>query len=147
MTRLRFRDEGALFVGMSVLGEASVGFEARGANELDTGDLSLLDDEQRAELVKLVRDPIEFTDEYGNHVVQASPDGMVAALVVPEAAAQAAEDAQGRAVTWVGEQPPRTGPGASRDAWAAFADLNQIAYADGASRDDIIRAVEAHGDR
>lgn len=40
-------------------------------------------------------------------------------------------------------QPPRTGKGSGVEAWKQYADANTIAYADGASRDDIIAAVDA----
>lgn len=152
MDRLRFRNEGHYLVGVGILGEAGVVVHPRGGNEADVvadGWADRLNDEQRAELVKLVRDPIAYTDAEGNQVVQASPDGMVAELTAAEAAAVtppvAAEGTQGQAVAWVGEKPPRTGPGSGRDAWAAFADDNKISYPADAGRDDIIRAVEAHG--
>lgn len=170
MDRLRFRNEGHYLVGVGILGEAGVVVHPRGGNEVDVvadGWADRLNDEQRAELVKLVRDPIAYTDAEGNQVVQASPDGMVAELAAAEGESGqplpaagdgateheaeavtppvAAEGTQGQAVAWVGEQPPRTGPGSGRDAWAAFADDNKISYPADAGRDDIIRAVEAHG--
>lgn len=39
-------------------------------------------------------------------------------------------------------EPPRAGKGSGRDVWAAHADSLNVAYADGASRDDIISAVD-----
>jgi hypothetical protein len=43
------------------------------------------------------------------------------------------------------EPPPRAGRGSSLTAWQAWADLAQVVYADGASRDDIIAACVAAG--
>jgi len=56
-------------------------------------------------------------------------------------------DAQpGRSVETVnaelGGSPPRQGPGSGKDAWKTYADSLGIAYADDATRDDIIAAVE-----
>lgn len=130
MTRLRFRDQDRFMVGLALMGEAGVTVEARGANELEADGLGRLNDEQRAELARLVVDPVTYDTQ---------------AEAVPPGAVEGTQP--GTAVSWVGDMPPRTGPGATRDAWAAFADNNQVAYAPDASRDEIIRAVEAHGDR
>lgn len=43
-----------------------------------------------------------------------------------------------------GGQPPRAGKGSGLEAWQKFADDNQISYPEGASRDEIIAAVDAH---
>ena len=40
-------------------------------------------------------------------------------------------------------EPPRTGRGASRSAWADYASRIGVEYDDGASREDIIAAVDA----
>ena len=41
------------------------------------------------------------------------------------------------------EAPPRGGPGSDRDAWAAYAASLGVDVPDGATRDDIITAVDA----
>lgn len=43
----------------------------------------------------------------------------------------------------LGGEPPRAGRGASRSAWAAYADTLGVAYPGDAPRDDIIAAVDA----
>ncbi len=42
------------------------------------------------------------------------------------------------------EAPPRSGKGANRDAWAAYAETLGVAFTDDMGRDEIIAAVEAH---
>ena len=42
-------------------------------------------------------------------------------------------------------EPPRGGAGATKEAWAAHAASLGVAVPDGASRDDIIAAVDARG--
>lgn len=41
--------------------------------------------------------------------------------------------------------PPKAGRGSSVDAWKAYADANGVGYDDGASREDVIAALEAAG--
>lgn len=129
MIRLRFKTDVALMVGLGVLAEADIAYGTRGGNELDVVSLSGLDGEQLAQLARLVRDPIAGQ----------APEPE-AASVPPEGVA----GTQDQAVTWVGEMPPRSGAGATRDAWAAFAEANQVPFPADASRDDIIKLVEAH---
>lgn len=45
------------------------------------------------------------------------------------------------------EAPPRAGRGSSRDAWVEYAATLGVTVPEGASRDDIIAAVDAHNDR
>lgn len=40
--------------------------------------------------------------------------------------------------------PPRSGRGSGTEAWRAYADAIGVDYADGAERDEIIIAVDAH---
>ncbi|HEY9265502.1 MAG TPA: hypothetical protein VIQ11_12950 [Mycobacterium sp.] len=42
------------------------------------------------------------------------------------------------------ELPPKSGKGSGVEAWATYADAKGIAYPEGANRDEIIAAVEAH---
>lgn len=42
------------------------------------------------------------------------------------------------------EMPPTSGKGSGADAWAGYADRKGIAYPEGANRDEIIAAVQAH---
>jgi hypothetical protein len=44
-----------------------------------------------------------------------------------------------------GEAPPKGGPGSGRDAWAAYAEANDVDVTDEMNRDDIIAACEAKG--
>jgi hypothetical protein len=125
--RLRFHDHATNLVGFGILIEAGVTFRPVGANEVDVDDLNALDDEQRGSLADLVRDPL---------------DGSPA--VPPPVAA----DGTSAAVELVGDPPPRSGQGATREAWAAYAaSLAEagvdITVRDDQSRDQIIEAVEA----
>jgi hypothetical protein len=43
--------------------------------------------------------------------------------------------------------PPTSGKGSGVEAWAKYADTNGIAYPEGANRDEIIAAVQAHQDQ
>lgn len=115
---LRFRGQENMLVGLGILGEAGVGFQPIGGNQVRVADVAALDDEQRASLVLLVRDPATLTSDGsdGGHPPVPSPDG---------------------------ELPPKSGAGATRDAWAAAAAERKITVTDDMSRDDIIRAVEA----
>lgn len=44
-----------------------------------------------------------------------------------------------------GSEPPRSGRGSSRDAWATFADEREVEIPDGASRDEIVGVLLAAG--
>lgn len=118
---LRFRGHDAFMVGLGVFVEAAVPFRPLGANEVEIPDLDEFDDEQRGELAKLVRDPLPGS----------------------EAVTPVAVDDTSNAVVLVGEAPPRTGQGATREAWAVFAEANNIPVTADMSRDQIIKAVEA----
>lgn len=39
-------------------------------------------------------------------------------------------------------EPPRTGTGSGRDAWAAYADLRGVVYPDDATRDQLIDLID-----
>lgn len=130
-SRLRFRGQEALLVGVSVLGEVDAVWRPLGANEVDVeaGAIERLDDEQRAELVGLIRDELGNADES----VAAHPP------VVADGTAAAVEA--------VGDAPPRSGTGSSRTAWATYAEkLNAAGVAvtvtEDMSRDDIVTAVD-----
>lgn len=43
------------------------------------------------------------------------------------------------------EEPPRSGKGSSRDAWAAYAAVKGVDVTEGASREDIIAVLAEHG--
>lgn len=119
MIHLRFIDDPAYLVGVGVLLEAGLTPHTRGGNEVDIDNWAPLDPEQRAELAKLTRDPIDVEAPWVTTVTVPRPE-QVPGL----------------------DQPPRTGPGSSRDAWAAYADTYQIEYPSGAGRDEIISAVD-----
>lgn len=128
--RLRFNDHDAQMVGLGIFVEAGLPFQPLGANEIDVPDLDALDDEQRGELATLVRDPLET------------------AAVHPPVAVDGTSPAVGQ----VGETPPRSGQGATRDAWAAYADklnaarqhagLEPVVVTPEMGRDEIIQAVD-----
>lgn len=40
-------------------------------------------------------------------------------------------------------EPPRSGKGSGKEEWAAYADTLGVAYDEGATRDDIVAAVDA----
>jgi hypothetical protein len=44
----------------------------------------------------------------------------------------------------VDEMPPTSGKGSGIEAWAGYANAKGIAYPEGANRDEIIAAVQAH---
>lgn len=44
-----------------------------------------------------------------------------------------------------GDEPPRSGKGSSKDAWAAFAAKHDVTVEDEATRDDIVAALTAAG--
>ena len=118
---LRFRGTDNLLVGVGLFGEAAVAWRPLGANEVEVDTLDGLDDEQLAELGRLVRDPID--------PVAASPGAVDGATAV------------------AGEAPPRVGPGSARAAWAAHAAALTAAgitvtVTDNMGRDDIVEAVE-----
>ena len=133
---LRFKGHTDLLVGLGILGEAQVPGQPVGANEVRVDSLDQLDDEQRAALVWLVRDPIAYTDDQGNEVVQAAPDGVQVATLT-------SDGGHPPVPLGVGELPPKSGAGASRDAWVVAAEARNITVTGDMSRDDIIRAVEA----
>jgi hypothetical protein len=63
-----------------------------------------------------------------------------------EAGADAGQDVTGGAGSAAGDTttaPPRSGAGATRSAWADYAQAKGVDIEDGASRDDIIAAVDA----
>jgi hypothetical protein len=64
---------------------------------------------------------------------------------VVEAAAETPAPVKTAAVAPDGDEPPRSGKGSSKDAWAAFAATHGVAVDDEASRDDIIAALVAAG--
>lgn len=134
MTTLRFNDDTHQLLGLGLLAEAGVGGMPIGGCELVVDDdyLSRLDVEQQAELDRLTRDPL----------VDPEIEAVLADPVRPEfnTAPAGTEAAVNLAL------PPRTGPGSGRDAWAAAAVARKIPVTDTMTRDDIIRAVEAHGD-
>lgn len=113
---LRFNDDAHLLVGLGILGEAGVSGMPVGANEITVDDVEALDGEQRAELAKLVREPVVYRS---------------AATPVPPAAVE------------VDELPPRTGPGSGREAWATAAERLNVAVSGEMSRDEIVHAVDA----
>jgi hypothetical protein len=46
---------------------------------------------------------------------------------------------------FVGSPPPKGGAGSGADVWAAYASDNDVTVPDGASRDDIIAALDSAG--
>lgn len=136
---LRFRGQENMLVGLGILGEAGVGFQPIGGNQVRVADVAALDDEQRASLVLLVRDPISYVDDEGNEVQQVAPDGVMVATL----ASDGSDGGHPPVPSPDGELPPKSGAGATRDAWAAAAAERKITITDDMSRDDIIRAVEA----
>jgi hypothetical protein len=126
-TELQFNNGTDQLVGLGVLGEVEgLVVMPLGGNTVGVqGDLAVLSADQRDQLDKLVRVPLDAEAAAGSPPV-------------------AGEGTQGQAVTWVGELPPRSGAGATRDAWAAFAEANKVPFPADASRDDIIERVEAH---
>lgn len=117
-------------VGLGVFTEAAVPFRPLGANEVEIPGLELFDDEQLGELAKLVR----------NNDVLVNPPGHADAAVSEAVPTPVAAE--------VGDPPPKSGPGATREAWAAYAEeLSKAGVAvtvrDDMSRDQIIEAVEA----
>jgi hypothetical protein len=126
--RLRFRGQERLLVGVGVLGEAQITWRPLGGNEVEVESLEGLDDEQRGELIKLVRDPLESST----------------AAVLPVAAVDTGADAVG---ALVGAAPPRAGQGSSREAWVAHAEKLTAAgvpvvVTDTMGRDEIVAAVD-----
>lgn len=122
MTDLQFPDEPSMLVGLGILLEAGAQFMPVGGNAVtvDAAGFDALDDEQAAELAKLTG---------GAGLASVQPEQVPAAQVAALAAAT--------------EPPPRTGPGASRDAWAAWATEHKVTFQEDASRDEIIAAVDA----
>jgi len=124
--RLRFRGQAKLLVGAGIFAEAGLVWRPFGANEIEVEGLDALDDEQRGELSKLVRDPLPGST----------------AVHPPVTADDATE-----AVSVVGEAPPRAGQGSSRDAWAGYAARLTAAglpvvVTDTMGRDEIVVAVD-----
>ena len=136
---LRFRGQENMLLGLGILGEAEVSFKPLGGNQVHVSDLDALDDEQRRSLVELLRDPIRYTDDQGNDVIQAAPDGRMVATLTSDGS----DGGHPPVPPPDGELPPKSGAGATRDAWAAAAAERNITVTGDMSRDDIIRAVEA----
>jgi len=125
--RLRFRGQPRLLVGVGVLGEAAIPWRPLGGNEVEVESLDGLDDEQRGELSKLVRDPLESSSAGAPVPAEGTGADAVGALV--------------------GEAPPRAGQGSSREAWVAHAEKLTaagvpVAVTDNMGRDDIVAAVD-----
>ncbi len=79
---------------------------------------------------------------------QSQPDGRGKATSAPETDQQepAGTDAQGAGSDAPGAaMPPRSGSGASKDAWAEYARANQVDVPEGAGRADIIAALDQAG--
>jgi hypothetical protein len=116
-TRIQLRDGEAVLVVAGILTEAGKGdvWYSPGGNEVVVPEdaLAALNDEQRAEVAKLSDGPLSFPGS------AASPDS----------------DA--------GDEPPRSGAGSGREAWAAYAASKGINVPKDAGRDQIIELVEA----
>ncbi len=125
---LQFIDGDAFMVGVAVLMEAGADWFSVGGNQVRINGGVDLDDEQRAELDKLTVHAVPALD--GAPVAAEPQTEFVPATQVATLAAAV-------------DTPPRTGPGATRDAWSAWADQNKVPYPEGASRDEIIAAVDA----
>jgi hypothetical protein len=115
-----------------LLGEAGVPGEPLGANAIAITDDAEVPDDVAAELASVS----DFAAAGGDQGAGSAP--------------QLTRDHQplGPAALSPVPLPPKTGPGATRKAWARYA-LQQkppVNVTDAMSRDDIIRAVEAHPD-
>lgn len=151
--RLRFKGHDSFLVGLGIFVEAGVGFRPVGGNEVDIDGLDPFDDEQLAELVKMLRDPLVYVDDFGNQVTQVAPDGVMVGELVADgstAVTPVAADDTSAMVQLVGDAPPRSGQGATREAWAVYAErlrnagIVDFSVTPDLSRDQIIEAVEAH---
>lgn len=87
----------------------------------------VVDPATRAGVVLAAGGPVPSwaTDQVGDHLLQVSSE--VSDEVSPEG------------------PPPKAGKGSSREAWAEYADANDVGYGPDDGRDDIIAAVEAAG--
>ena len=117
-----------------LLGEAGVVGQPLGANQFELPDDAEFPDDVAAELAAIsdFAGAPPVADDEGRRQLLGSRDHQPLA---PAALAPLA-------------QPPRTGPGATRKAWARYAAQQSppVTVTDGMSRDDIIRAVEADPD-
>lgn len=116
-----------------LLGEAGVEWQAGGGNELNVPDdvYDRLDAEQRRELSGALTNGVQVTEDPS----PATPPG-------------ADDGTEGNAGPEVASAPPRSGAGATRDAWAAYATATGADVPEDMSRDDIIAMIdqqEAHG--
>jgi hypothetical protein len=126
---LQFTDHEAFMVGVSVLMEAGADWFSVGGNQVRINGGVALDAEQRAELDKLTVGALPALDG-------APPPSEAQPELVPAAQVAALADATA--------PPPRSGPGASRDAWAAWLAGQNFQVGADASRDDMIAAWDQH---
>jgi hypothetical protein len=95
-----------------------------------------------------LRTHVHVRDEHGRSVVLAPgddvPDWAAAAIRNPRAwQGGAAPSVETPTETNDTSAPPRSGAGSGKAEWAAYASTLGVTYPDGASRDDIIAAVDA----
>jgi hypothetical protein len=122
---------------VGVLDEGAVPWQAAGANELNVPDDTF--DRLGAELLREVARSVRMPEQAPEVPEQEPP---------PVEDPPEADGTEGNAAPEVGDAPPRSGAGATRDAWAAYAGHIGVSVPSGASRDEIIALVdkqEAHG--
>lgn len=130
--RLQVQDSEAVLVIAGILAEAGAGdtWYSPGGNEVvfPEANLALLNAEQRAEVAKLSGGALPPTDAPAppGSNAGAAPTGGSAGVAPPSA-----------------DEPPRSGAGSGRDAWAAYATSKGITVPADAGRDQIIELVEA----
>lgn len=129
--RLQLRDGEAVLVVAGILAEAGHGTDvwySPGGNEVVVAQAALdgLDAEQRAEVAKLSAG----SGAPPTAAAPATPGSSTGAGTAP-----VGDD--------TGGEPPRSGAGSGRDAWAAYAASKGINVPADAGRDQIIELVEA----
>jgi hypothetical protein len=134
-TELHAKDwESFLFV-TGLMDEAHVPWAASGGNVVRVPDnvFVRLSPEQLGELAGVVR-----------NAVQVQPDPKLRGVLseVPADASPGASSGPAAASAAVAAAPPRSGAGATRDAWAAHARRLGLTPDPGASRDDIIAMID-----
>lgn len=132
--RLQARSFDQFLFVTGILGEAGIGWQPAGANELNVPDDTpdRLSHEQLMEVVGAIHTAIPEADAPVDAEPSAADPGPGGASKGPSA----------------GALPPRSGAGASRAAWAEAAETRQLTVTADMSRDDIIAMVdqqEAHG--
>jgi hypothetical protein len=149
MIRYTFRDQDHYMVGIGLFMEAGADWRAVGGNEVVVNGEPAFDDEQHAEMAKLLLREPQIEGPFPIQVdLQPVPEPE--AFATPPVAG--GEQLSGQPALSATEveppvdpaMPPRSGAGSGRDAWATYATSLGLAVADDLTRDQIIDLVEAH---